>query len=51
MKMKKRQFLNVLTYAGYPKPTMTRSFCFFYHVNNFNGSSKGIKGKDVQGFE
>ncbi len=44
MKMKSGSILNVLTYAGYQNHN-SRELCFSIMVNNFNGSSKGIKEK------
>ncbi len=44
MKMKSGSILNVLTYAGYQTHN-GRELCFSIMVNNFNGSSKGIKEK------
>jgi D-alanyl-D-alanine carboxypeptidase/D-alanyl-D-alanine-endopeptidase (penicillin-binding protein 4) len=44
MKMKSGSILNVLTYAGYQTHN-GRELCFSIMVNNFNGSSRGIKEK------
>lgn len=44
MKMKSGSILNVLTYAGYQTHN-GRDLCFSIMVNNFNGSSRGIKEK------
>jgi len=44
MKMKSGSILNVLTYAGYQTHD-GRELCFSIMVNNFNGSSRGIKEK------
>jgi D-alanyl-D-alanine carboxypeptidase/D-alanyl-D-alanine-endopeptidase (penicillin-binding protein 4) len=44
MKMKSGSILNVLTYAGYQNHN-GRELCFSIMMNNFNGSSKGIKEK------
>ncbi|MDB5143908.1 MAG: dacB [Mucilaginibacter sp.] len=44
MKMKSGSILNVLTYAGYQTHN-GRELCFSIIVNNFNGSSRGIKEK------
>ncbi len=44
MKMKSGSILNVLTYAGYQTHN-GRELCFSIMVNNFNGSSKGVKEK------
>ena len=44
MKMKSGSILNVLTYAGYQTHN-GRELCFSIMVNNFSGSSKGIKEK------
>ena len=44
MKMKSGSILNVLTYAGYQSHN-GRELCFSIMVNNFNGSSRGIKEK------
>jgi D-alanyl-D-alanine carboxypeptidase/D-alanyl-D-alanine-endopeptidase (penicillin-binding protein 4) len=44
MKMKSGSILNVLTYAGY-QTYNGHELCFSIMVNNFNGSSKGIKEK------
>ena len=44
MKMKSGSILNVLTYAGY-QTHGGRELCFSIMVNNFNGSSRGIKEK------
>jgi len=42
--MKSGSILNVLTYAGYQNHN-GRELCFSIMVNNFNGSSRGIKEK------
>jgi len=44
MKMKSGSILNVLTYAGY-QTYHGRELCFSIMVNNFNGSSRGVKEK------
>ncbi|MBS1524360.1 MAG: D-alanyl-D-alanine carboxypeptidase/D-alanyl-D-alanine-endopeptidase [Bacteroidetes bacterium] len=44
MKMKSGSILNVLTYAGYQNHA-GRDLCFAIMVNNYNGSSKGVKEK------
>jgi D-alanyl-D-alanine carboxypeptidase/D-alanyl-D-alanine-endopeptidase (penicillin-binding protein 4) len=44
MKMKSGSILNVLTYAGY-QTYNGRELCFSIMVNNFNGSSRGVKEK------
>jgi len=44
MHMKSGSILNVLTYAGY-QTYHGRELCFSIMVNNFSGSSKGIKEK------
>jgi serine-type D-Ala-D-Ala carboxypeptidase/endopeptidase (penicillin-binding protein 4) len=44
MKMKSGSILNVLTYAGYQTHN-GRELCFSIMVNNFNGSSRGVKEK------
>jgi serine-type D-Ala-D-Ala carboxypeptidase/endopeptidase (penicillin-binding protein 4) len=44
MKMKSGSILNVLTYAGYQTHT-GRELCFSIMVNNYNGSSRGVKDK------
>jgi serine-type D-Ala-D-Ala carboxypeptidase/endopeptidase (penicillin-binding protein 4) len=44
MKMKSGSILNVLTYAGYQSHN-GRELCFSIMVNNYNGSSRGIKEK------
>ena len=44
MKMKSGSILNVLTYAGYQNHN-GRELCFSIMVNNFNGSSRGVKEK------
>ncbi len=44
MKMKSGSILNVLTYAGYQTHN-GRELCFSIMVNNFSGSSKGVKEK------
>jgi len=44
MKMKSGSILNVLTYAGYQAHN-GRELCFSIMVNNFNGSSRGVKEK------
>ncbi|MFI5159643.1 MAG: D-alanyl-D-alanine carboxypeptidase/D-alanyl-D-alanine-endopeptidase [Sphingobacteriales bacterium] len=44
MKMKSGSILNVLTYAGYQTHD-GRELCFSIMVNNFNGSSRGVKEK------
>ena len=44
MKMKSGSILNVLTYAGYQTHN-GRELCFSIMVNNFNGSTRGIKEK------
>jgi D-alanyl-D-alanine carboxypeptidase/D-alanyl-D-alanine-endopeptidase (penicillin-binding protein 4) len=44
MKMKSGSILNVLTYAGYQTHN-GRELCFSIMVNNFYGSSRGIKEK------
>jgi D-alanyl-D-alanine carboxypeptidase/D-alanyl-D-alanine-endopeptidase (penicillin-binding protein 4) len=44
MKMKSGSILNVLTYAGYQTHN-GHELCFSIMVNNFNGSSKGVKEK------
>lgn len=44
MKMKRGSILNVLTYAGYQTHD-GRELCFSIMVNNYNGSSRGIKEK------
>ena len=44
MKMKSGSILNVLTYAGYQNHS-GRELCFSIMVNNFYGSSRGIKEK------
>jgi serine-type D-Ala-D-Ala carboxypeptidase/endopeptidase (penicillin-binding protein 4) len=44
MKMKSGSILNVLTYAGYQTHN-GREFCFSIMVNNYNGSSRGVKEK------
>ena len=44
MKMKSGSILNVLTYAGYQTHN-GRDLCFSIMVNNYNGSSSGVKEK------
>lgn len=44
MKMKSGSILNVLTYAGYQTHN-GRELCFSIMVNNYNGSSRGVKEK------
>lgn len=44
MKMKSGSIINVLTYAGYQTHN-GRELCFSIMVNNYNGSSKGVKEK------
>jgi D-alanyl-D-alanine carboxypeptidase/D-alanyl-D-alanine-endopeptidase (penicillin-binding protein 4) len=44
MKMKSGSILNVLTYAGY-QTHGGRPLCFSIMVNNYNGSSRGVKEK------
>lgn len=44
MKMKSGSILNVLCYAGY-QTYHGRELCFSIMVNNYNGSSRGIKEK------
>ncbi len=44
MKMKSGSILNVLTYAGYQTHN-GRELCFSIMVNNYNGSSSGVKAK------
>jgi D-alanyl-D-alanine carboxypeptidase/D-alanyl-D-alanine-endopeptidase (penicillin-binding protein 4) len=44
MKMKSGSINNVLCYAGYQTKN-GREFCFSIMVNNFSGSSRGIKEK------
>jgi serine-type D-Ala-D-Ala carboxypeptidase/endopeptidase (penicillin-binding protein 4) len=44
MKMKSGSILNVLTYAGYHTHN-GRELCFSIMVNNYNGSSRGVKEK------
>ncbi|MBS1504252.1 MAG: D-alanyl-D-alanine carboxypeptidase, partial [Bacteroidetes bacterium] len=44
MKMKSGSILNVLTYAGYQTHD-GRELCFSIMVNNYNGSSRGVKEK------
>lgn len=44
MKMKSGSILNVLTYAGYQTHN-GRELCFSIMINNFNGSTRGVKEK------
>lgn len=44
MKMKSGSIRNVLTYAGYQTHN-GRELCFSIMVNNYNGSSRGVKDK------
>jgi D-alanyl-D-alanine carboxypeptidase/D-alanyl-D-alanine-endopeptidase (penicillin-binding protein 4) len=45
MKMKSGSINNVLTYAGFQTTKSGREVCFSIMVNNFSGSSSGIKQK------
>ncbi|RKR85412.1 D-alanyl-D-alanine carboxypeptidase/D-alanyl-D-alanine-endopeptidase (penicillin-binding protein 4) [Mucilaginibacter gracilis] len=45
MKMKSGSINNVLTYAGYQTTKTGREVCFSIMVNNFSGSTSGIKQK------
>ena len=45
MKMKSGSINNVLCYAGYQSGKSGKPYCFSIMVNNYNGSSAGIKQK------
>jgi D-alanyl-D-alanine carboxypeptidase/D-alanyl-D-alanine-endopeptidase (penicillin-binding protein 4) len=45
MKMKSGSINNVLTYAGFQTTKSGREVCFSIMVNNYNGSTSGIKQK------